>query len=432
MAEVEFFFAQNKDAKHTEEIHDIITTPPSWILQWGITLFFILLALIICLAFFIRYPDVIKTKMIINSYNSPKPIISKIQGKIEKILVSDKQIVRTGQVLAYLESDAKQSEVLHLHQVLLNCQKKVFDGNLKLKYHFDTPTKLDLGELQSDYQNFYQSYLAYKSSVEDGLLLKKRVFLQQGIANIAKQKEQLLDQQSLQDRDYNLSKQEYLVHQELYKQRVEPLLEYKREEAKLINKEYPLQQTKSNIIQNSTEYYSKKQDIIELDNKITEEKLLFTQALNTIISKLKAWESKFIITAYSNGQIIFSNRLQQNNIVDISQELFYINNGKAKYFGEMEIKQYNMGKVIEGQNVIVKLKGYPYEEYGILWGKLEYISDIPLKDSIFISEVSFKKNDIQAMNKPIKLKNGMIADAEIITENSSLMNRFFAFMKKYN
>jgi hypothetical protein len=55
--------------KHAPKMQKIITKPPSWLLRWGISLFFGVLLLIVALAEFIKYPDVIKSPLIISSVN---------------------------------------------------------------------------------------------------------------------------------------------------------------------------------------------------------------------------------------------------------------------------------------------------------------------------------------------------------------------------
>ena len=418
------------EQKHTEEMQAIITAPPSWLLQWGITLFFGLLVLLISLSALIRYPDTIKTQLKINSYNSPKPVVTKVSGKLVRVLVREKQVVSRGQILAYLESTAEHEQVLGLQKSLKKAQNQLFANQSGTTPAFNTPTRLQLGELQSFYQSFYQAYLTYRASVTDGFYLKKKVFLQNDLFNIRNQKAQLLAQQLLQERDFNLAKQEYEVHQKLFEQKVEPLLEFRREEVKLLTKEYPIQQIKSSLLQNDGTYSAKEREIVELENQMKDEKLRFIQALNTLISEIDNWRSKYILSAHQGGTVSFSGIVQENQSLSVDQEIFYISPRNSTFFGEMNIQQYNMGKVAEGQRVIIKLKSYPYEEFGVMWGKLEYISDVPIKDSVFISKVSIEKNAFLELRRPVILKNGMLANAEIITEDASLLSRIINSIKK--
>ncbi|WP_409012461.1 HlyD family efflux transporter periplasmic adaptor subunit [Dyadobacter sp. 50-39] len=47
----------------------------------------------------------------------------------------------------------------------------------------------------------------------------------------------------------------------------------------------------------------------------------------------------------------------------------------------MKLSQGSLGKVKEGQKVLVKLDGYPYQEFGSIEGILSKISTTPGRDS---------------------------------------------------
>lgn len=415
---------------HTEEMHDIITSPPAWLLRWGITIFFAMLVLLVSLSAFIRYPDTIKTQLKINSLNSAKPIVTKASGKLIRLLADQNQEVKAGQTLAFLESTADHAEVLRLLDDLKELQRQFSYGELSSVKSFTPPVSLQLGELQNSYQGFYQACLAYEASIEEGFYLKKRDFLQKDLSFIRSQREQLLAQRALQEKDYELARQEYEVHKSLFEQKVEALLEFKREESKLLAKEYPLQQAKAALTQNASAFSAKEREILELDNQIKEEKLKFIQALNSLVSEIELWKSSYVLSASQDGVLALNGIVQENQHLDANQEVFYVNPGNTSFFGEMSIPQYNMGKVEQGQKVLIKLKSYPYEEYGTIWGKIESISDVPLQDSVFVSKVSFSADDFPKRSKQIKLKNGMLAGAEIITENTSLLGRLFRSINK--
>src|SRR3569832_2293694 len=99
---------------HTDEMQDIITAVPSWLLRWGITLFFAALILIIGLSALIRYPDIVNASLKINSPNSPKPVVAKVPGILVRLLVKENEMVNAGQPLGYIESTARHEAVLSL------------------------------------------------------------------------------------------------------------------------------------------------------------------------------------------------------------------------------------------------------------------------------------------------------------------------------
>lgn len=337
---------QEKDdeTRHSDDVQDIITAVPSWILRWGITLFFMLLVLLIGLSALIRYPDIVKAPLKIVSPNAPKPVIMNVSGKFIKILVHEKENVKAGQSLAFLEGSADHEVVMKMLACLHLLQKQLEQNQPVANAELFTIDYTRLGELQIGYQLFCQEYLLYRSSVEKGGGNEKRVLLQRKRVDIEMQMSQL------------------------------------------------------------------------------QKKAKFSQELNRLIIQAEEWKNKYILTASQAGKIRFAGIIQTNQMLAVNQEVFYINSGDEQFFGEMAISQNSMGKIKEGQEVLVKLKSYPFEEYGMLRGKISYLSDIP-KDSMFTSVVNFKVTNLSDQNKPIQLKHGMMADAEIITQDATIFQR---------
>ncbi len=414
---------QTDSVYHTEEMQDIITAPPSWLLKWGISLFFAILVGILLLSSLIHYPDLVKTQLVINSLNTPKPIVAKVSGRLIKILIDDNQKVNKDQPLAFLESTADHEHVLKLLTDLKVLQHTLQPTSVDELKWINSPSSLQLGELQSSYENFYQAYLLFKASSAQGFNLKKKEFLAQDLKSINTQRKQLMAQKALQDKDYDLANKEYNMHEELNRQKVETTVELRREESKLIAKKFPLEQTEASLLTNSTAYQNKEKDLLELDNLIQEQRFKFTQSLNSMISLAEEWKNKYVLSASQSGKVIFSGIIQENQFVNANQELFYINSGNGAFFGVMVIPQYNMGKIKLGQKVLVKLKSYPFEEYGAMQGRISKIADVPMKDSVFSSRVNFTSSRYSEMKRPVTLKNGMLADAEVITEDASLIQR---------
>ena len=142
--------------RHSDDIEDIIAVVPSWLVRWGITVFFFVLLLIISLSAIIRYPDIVKAQLTINSPDAPKPIVSKIYGKLVKLLVRENQPVTAGQPLAYIESTANHAKVLALLVNLKYLQQQVLQNKPVNNMLLNQADNIQFGELQSAYQTFYQ------------------------------------------------------------------------------------------------------------------------------------------------------------------------------------------------------------------------------------------------------------------------------------
>ena len=409
--------------RHTDDMQDIITKVPSWILRWGVTFFFIVIILIIGLSALIRYPDIVPANLKITSPNSPKPIVAKIQGKLTTLLVKQNDRVFAGQALGYIESTANHTQVLDLLVNLTKLQNEAQINNSAIIGLLNDANNMHLGELQSSYQTFYQEYLSYRSSIGNGFFVKKRTYLDNDLSDLIKQEKQLQAQKMIQQRDYALSEQDFHVYQKLFQQKAETASELRDYESRYLAKKSQLVQTDAALITANTNFASKEKELLELNNQIAQEMLKFMQALNSLISQMQDWRSKYVLTASQSGRLEFANIIQENDVLAAGQEVFYINPGNEQFFGEMMVPQASMGKVKQGERVLIKLKSYPFEEYGMLKGTIQYISDVPYKDSVFLSRVNFNISKISDMKRPIHLKQGMMADAEIVTQDASILER---------
>lgn len=421
----------HQEVRHTDDMQDIITKVPSWLLRWGITLFFFVLLLLVVLSAFIRYPDVINTQLQIFSPNAPKPIVAKVSGTLAKLLVTNNQMVTSGQPLGYMESTANHTKVLDLLVTLKKIQQYVLNNKLLNTEPLNQEDDVRLGELQSSYQIFFAEYLSYISSVNNGFLLTKKSYLQKDLIYLGKQQQQLFTEKNIEQRDLALAQQEFEMHKKLEEGHVETLAEFRQEESKYLAKKSPLVQTETSIISGNNNFISKEKDILELDNQLKEEKSKFLQAVNTLISAVEEWKSKYILSASLAGKVSFAGIIQEQQVLTLNQQVFYINPGNEQFFGEMQISQNSLGKVKIGQQVLVKLKSYPYEEFGMLKGTIEYIADVPYKDSIFVSKVNFKIKKSSDLKQPVHLKSGMLADAEIITQDGTILQRISRSLFKF-
>lgn len=185
--------------------------------------------------------------------------------------------------------------------------------------------------------------------------------------------------------------------------------------------------TENSILGTNAAVVARGREISELDNQMREERMKFIQSLNSLISDVDAWKKLHIISSPTDGNVVFATSLQENQYLDDNRELFYINPGNESYFGEMNIAQINMAKVKAGQKVQIRLKSYPSHESGYLNGTITSMSAVPVKDSIFLSQVRLVRTP---KDSPIHLKPGIIADAEIITEDQSMLKRILLNVTK--
>lgn len=408
---------------HSEEVNEIITAVPAWILRRGIMVVFFVILSIILLAAFIRYPDVISTSLKINSLNAPKPVYAKRAGKLMELLLPENKKVEIGAPLAFLESTGSHRDVLKLSTQLKSLRELVLTAK-PLSLSLLSPNS-NLGELQAAYQNFYQEYVKYLSTQKGGYYQEKRIYLERDLQSIKGLKSQIVTQQKVQQKEYANIEQQYLSYQKLMAKNVISKSEFQEQENKYLSGKYPLQQTETALLNNSVAYATKEKEILDLENTIAEQRAKFLQAINSVISDTEVWINQYVVLAPVSGTLGYAGVIQQNQSVAVNQELFVINPGNTDFFGEIQIPQNNMGKIRIGQRTLIKMHSYPYEQFGMIRGNINYISDVAFRDSVFIAKVGFKTFESKDNLHKIVLKNGMLGNAEIITEESSLLQRFY-------
>lgn len=163
---------------HTKEIQDIIAAPPAWLIRWGISIFLFVLLSIFATSIFIRYPDTIKTSLLINSNAVSKSITAGSGGQLTNLLVKPEQLVRSGQTIAYIGNNADHEQVLKLITDLSTIRNDLFNGKTIPESIFSNVNVNSLGELQPGYENFYLSYKANQSAIKNRNWEKLSYFIQ--------------------------------------------------------------------------------------------------------------------------------------------------------------------------------------------------------------------------------------------------------------
>ena len=74
--------------------------------------------------------------------------------------------------------------------------------------------------------------------------------------------------------------------------------------------------------------------------------------------------------------------------------------------------------------VQLRFEAYPYQEVGFVKGKLDYVSPIA-SDTGFLASVRLQNGLQTNLNKTIHYKNGLQAQALIITKDMRLLERIY-------
>ncbi len=410
----------------SEEVQEILTKVPNWMIRRGNTLFFLLIVLIIVLAWFIKYPDIISSEAMVTTKVSPQKEFANITGKLDTIFVTDNQNIHKNQPLALIENSANYTDVFYLKSVLdtITVNKKSFS------FPIEQLPILFLGEIDQSFANFENNYLQYllnkqlnpylndqttnKISEKE---LKTRLYNLQAQKNIHKKElalkkndvnrnKKLFDQGVVAAKDYEVKQLEYL----------QAARNYQNMNATISQLREALATSKKNI--QGTEITRVREEITLLKNML--------QSFNQLKKAVKDWERTYVFISNISGKVSFLKYWNKNQTVTKGDLVFtIIPNDHSSYIAKLKTPAQNSGKIKIGQQVHIKLQNYPDYEFGVLKGNVHNISAIPDKEGFYTVDVTLPEKLVTSYHKEITFKHEMRGTAEIITENVRLLQRLF-------
>lgn len=411
---------------HSQEIQEIVSRPPHWLLRWGIGLCFGVILLLLGAAWWIRYPDIVTAPFLLTALDAPREVVTKTDGRLTQLLAADGQKVEGGQAVAYLESTTDHQEALQLQQWLEVLRGHVGRQDWKMVRDFDLQGFTQLGELQNAFQTFFQQYTQLRAYLQDGMIVRKRVLLLDDLRDLNDMLAVLESQTAMQQKDFEIAREEFSVHERLYDQKVIPVLEFKREQAKLLARGAPLKQLEASIIQNRSSRTAKQKELLELDNTVYEQKTTFINALLTLESTLSAWKQRFVLTAPVSGRVSYLAPWQEHQTLKTGEPVMTIEPESSGFRGLANIPQTNLGKLRQGQQVLVRLDGYPYREFGLINGRLSDLSVTPGRDSSYWATIALPDGLRTRYGHDLTYKNGMKGTVDIITADRRLIERLLS------
>jgi len=413
----------------SNEMQELISYRPHWIIRKGNVLFFLILALLLASTYLIKYPDIIKGSMRITATNAPKLLIAKTECKLEKLLVGNEEEVTQGQPLVFLQSTALHNQVMQLKNWIYEIEPYVIRDSLEILLIKPLPVFNQLGEIQNAYQDFQNTLIETLQILANGYYQQKRRSLLRDELFLKSIQNNNIQQQQLLKEDYELQQFEYKANESLAKDKVIAPIELNQNKSKVIVKEQGLWQMDAQLITDNIAMQNKKKEVLELQKFIIDQQQKFYSELFNLKSKIEAWVQQYIIVAPENGKVLFTSFLEENQLLSTGQELFYVQPKESNYYGQLMVSQGGLGKIKIGQRVLVRLESYPSSEFGYITGEIKYISNISTAKDSFLIKVDFPKGLQTNYNKKIIFRNNLSAQAEVMTDNRKLFDRFLGQLK---
>ncbi len=418
---------QNNIAElHSEEIKDIIGRSPSWVIFRGNVCIAIIILLLLISAWVIKYPDIISAPVIISSYDPPIKIIAQSNGKILHFYANDGDHVGINKIVAVVDNPANTNDILELKNLVESIDTTIDIGN-KIR-EIKLPQVVQLGEMQSDYAVLYEAISNYKFFLTSNYYLNKLTTINSQEENnnqieiTIKEKEKILNNQ-LKTEAWKDS-----VNKILLREKVIALSEYNE-----IRKSYLTQRI--NDVDNLNSLLQNKQQRKELQKSRSDVKQEYKTAEKDVILSIRSaakrikgqiglWEKLYVLKSPAEGKLVFFGVRKANQYVHTGAQVFIVVPESKQYEIHVQLPLYKAGKVKKGQQVLIKMQEFPYEEFGMLKARIENISNVAI-DSNYTVELKLENGFKTTRNKSIEGRPEISGTADIITNEKNILQRIF-------
>ncbi|HEV2481170.1 MAG TPA: HlyD family efflux transporter periplasmic adaptor subunit [Puia sp.] len=411
---------------NSEEVTDIMSKMPPWLVQRGIGILLGLLLLLLAGSIFIHYPDVISTDVSIYSGDIPVRCVAKSSGKIISLFKLNGDIVRKGDVICVIDNPSNYDHMLKLTILLDEMEARLAAGE-------DLPSvsgqgRWQLGELQPTYSDLIEvcnQYLFFRrnqfasTKIKE---LKEQIRYQNALKSDMRTKDSLLRVQ------FMLGRNKFVADSSLARDRIIAPREFDNSRSELISKELTVDATHSTVIQNDLQEVEYRKSITDLEQQRLQQDDDYRERIGQNIKKLRGefavWAQKYLIRSPVDGKTVFFGVWKVNQYVNAGEGILIVVPPIQDYIAKAMLPVRGAGKVKIGQRVYIKLAAYPYQEFGVIKGTVAQISSVPL-DTIYSVEISLDKKLRTNIDKEIPPQAQLTGTAEVLTNNKSIFKRLF-------
>lgn len=421
---------QNSIEIRSEEVQEILSFVPNWMIRWGNALILTLIVGLLFISWFVKYPDAIAAEILITTSIPPEKVYARNSGQLDVILVNDNDEVSKNKILAIIENSANYKDVL----LLKNTVDTLTINYKDFYFPIEKLPLLFLGDIEADYALFERNYTEYLLNKELQPFSTEFMANQLSVAEARSRLNILTSQQRLNKKELTLKQKDLERSKTLYKKGVISAQEYDQKQLDYLQAQRSYQNIGSSISQlketignsqknlRSTEIREAQDDSKSLKNVI--------QSYNQLKRSLKNWELKYVLQSSIDGNVSFLSFWNENQTVNQGDMVFtIIPKGNNSFVGKIKAPAQNSGKIKVGQAVNIRLANYPYTEFGMLEGTIKSISLVPDNEGNYLIDVELPERLVTTYNKEIAFKQEMRGTVEIITEDLRLIERFFYQLK---
>lgn len=424
-------------SERTEEIQDIIERMPTSFAKRTTVIVCGIVFLLMFFGYVVKYPDIVSGRLSISASQAPLKLIVEQNGKLKINNLSSQDVVRPGQLIAWIDNPADPKLVDSIRSAIMSIK---FPVDYAAQVFQKLPKGTNAGELTIPYSSFLTSLRQLADFQQNRLYDKQEMSLSRVLSEQKSALNTLKEKEKLSTDNVELSLKFLKRDSILLSKKIISQSEFDQTLASQLTAEDQLKTSLRNTgairEQISGTENSIQQNRIERNERGFQLDLELSTAYNSLIDKINLWEKQFLITTPLAGKVQFLKFWNENQFVQAGEPVFSIVPEENELLGQVLLPVGGAGKVKVGQEVIVKLEDYPYMEYGYLRAVVKNIS-------LVSTTINTGENAMDSYMVVLFFPNGMLTNygtpldfkfetkgiAEIITKDRRLIERFFDNLK---
>lgn len=419
-------FVQDNLNLRSEEVQEILSNPPFWIVRWGITLIFGFTIIILILSFIIRYPDFVTAKILVTTELPTERVVARYSGALEKLYIQNGDSVRPDQRLAVIRNTAIIEDVYRLKHILDTVQ---YDIN-GFSFPIEAVSKLMLGDIGTAYINFEKSYIDFYLLKDLKPYTNQLAGNRTSLVEIKTRLKDQINQKRLLEEELILGQIDFYRYKTLFEKGVISQQEFEAKKGELLQIEkntssmaISISQMREAIASASHTLRGTRISQQEDDARLSAN---LVQSYNVLKKTLLDWEYTYVLKSSIAGRVSFQEFWGENQFVNSGEVVFTVLPVNTDTLvGKLILPSQNAGKVTLGQKVLIKLDNFPYQQYGMLLGRVRNISVSPDKEGNYFVYIQLPQGTKTSYNNELPFDQELIGNAEIITEDLSVAERIF-------
>jgi len=413
----------------SDDVNEILTRPPGWIVRWGNTLISAIFILFVIGCAIFSYPDRLTAPIVVTSANLPAQLMAKTTGKVQELFKCDGDFVKAGEVIAMIENSADYNDYIKLRYVIDSVIGSSFKAEvIDLQ---NLPLNLLLGDMQALYNQLVNELAEYNNFIQLDYHRKKIALLKRELDVQRSVISQYTKNMLLFSEQFELASKKYLRDSTLYVQKVLSQADFESSRIAKLSAKQGYEAAKREIDELKISALKSEQSILDLEIDREKQLSLYHTELSSdydlLKSSLRKWEQDYLLISPLNGKVSFTKYWQENQNVSAGEVVFTVlPEQKASISGKIYLPLSGAGKVRAGQKVNIKFDNYPYMEFGMVEVRVRGLSSVPavVEDSrVYVVDVELPDRLVTNYGKELPFSEEMMGIAEIITDEQSILNR---------